>query len=279
MTRALSAAASSLPAAWGGTWLALAALWAFAVFGPQVAMRLGAAGHLPHGLAYLGLLLVLVFFKLMTLGALYRVALFGKDARKEGLGLGGVQFHMPEVRLFGAGIMVGLFMLLIAATLFVVFAIALKLTGLEGLADASPAHPWGVVDFSQPVFWFIVGYLVLSLVLLVFLTAKFALFHAATVAERRMVTLNALGLSSGNVGKLFAGLMVMILPLLVVACLLFHHMHRQFVLSPRPPALDTPHLHLVLHAVMAGLAIFAILPLAAGFLSSAYRQIIKLRSE
>ncbi|MEI9902797.1 MAG: hypothetical protein WDN06_01550 [Asticcacaulis sp.] len=138
------------------------------------------------------------------------------------------------MRLFGAGIIVGLFMLLIAATLFVVFAIALKLTGLEGLADASPMHPWGVVDFSRPVFWFILGYLVLSLVLLIFLTAKFALFHAATVAERKMVTLNALGLSSGNVGKLFAGLMAMILPLLIVACLLFHHLHRQFVLSPRP---------------------------------------------
>ncbi|MEI9902798.1 MAG: hypothetical protein WDN06_01555 [Asticcacaulis sp.] len=47
---------------------------------------LGAAGHLHHGLSHLGLLLALVFFKLMTLGALYRIALFGKDARKEGLG-------------------------------------------------------------------------------------------------------------------------------------------------------------------------------------------------
>ncbi len=282
MARALSAALSSLPAAWGGAWLALIGLWAFAVFGPQVVARLTPTFAFQGAIAHsdrLVVLIILAIFKLMALGALYRIALFGRRARNEGLGLGGVQLAMPEARLFAAGIIVGLFWLLIAVTLAVVFAIIFNLSGLAEGAPSTTAAIHAAFRLGHGnIDWLFIGYAALSVLLLIFLAIKFSLFHAATVAERKMVTLNALGLSTGNVGKLFAGIVVLVLPLPVAGGLLFHHLHRHFVLSPRQPALDTPHLHLIAHAVMITLSVFVILPLVAGFLSSAYRQIVDLRA-
>ncbi len=276
LTRALSEAAAFVPQALAGAWLILIALWAFLVFGPQATLRLGADMH-AHRIAHLVFGLAVVVLKLMSLGALYRVALFGKRARNEGLGLGGVQLEMPELRLFGAGIVVGLFWLLIAAALFIVFAIAFKLSGL-GDGDFKAGIQAVFRREHGPIDWAFIAYAILAHILLAFLAVKFCLFHAATVAEKRMVTLNALGLSSGNVGKLFAGIVVTLLPLILLGGLAFHHLHRHFVLSPRPPAFDTPHLHLILHAALGALAVFAVMPFGAGFFASAYRQITKLRS-
>ncbi len=272
--RALRDAAAFLPAAWGGAWLSLILFWAVDSFAPIYLLK---AAHWP--LEHVALLVAAGAAKLVLVAALYRIALFGKAARKEGLGLGGVQFGLPEVRLLGAGIVVGLFMLMIAATLAIVFFIAFNLSGMgDGYRNTLEAvravchRQTGYAD------WLFIGYGVASALLLVFLAVKFALFHAATVAERRMVTLNALGLSSGNAGRLFTGLCVVALPV-VLAAAVFHLMHRHFVLSPRAPAFDTPHMpHLILHGILLAVAAVLVLPLAAGFLSSAYRQVVAERA-
>jgi len=125
----------------------------------------------------------------------------------------------------------------------------------------------------------ICGYVLVSLFLLVFLAVKFTLAGAATIAERRLVTLNALGLSSGNAGKLFIGLVVILAPLIIACSVAAFGLHHHFVLSPMSPALDGGfHLHMVVHAVLMALAVFVVLPLSVGFLSSAYRQIVQNRS-
>lgn len=277
LTRALGDAVQSLPQAWIGAWLALIALWAFTVFGPHAAMHLGLFAHM-HRVGHLVLVIILAIFKLMSLGALYRALLFGKNARREGLGLGGVQFHMPELRLFAAGLIIGLFILLIAVTLFVVFAIAFNLSGLAEGAPSTLMAMHSVFHDPHGVAWAFVVYMVAAWLLLLFLVVKFSLFHAATIAERRMVTLNALGLSSGNVGKLFVGIIVTCLPLVITGALLFHHAHRHFVLSPQTPAFDTPHVPFILHAILAAVAVFIVMPFGAGFFASAYQQIVKSRT-
>jgi hypothetical protein len=109
------------------------------------------------------------------------------------------------------------------------------------------------------------------IIFFVFAGLKFSLAPVATVAEKRMVTLNAMGLSAGNVGKLFVGLVVLALPFGVVIGVLMHHLPHQ------PPAgFQT---HLVMHVLSAALAVGGLLPLQTGFLTSAYRQIIDLKAK
>jgi len=127
VTRAWSQGFTSLPQAWAGAWLVLVILWVIAAAAPHLMMV--PPGH-PR-LVPIAVMVIAGLVKLMALGALYRLALFGKDSWVEGLGFGGVQIGRPELRLLVAGIVIGLFFLLIAAALLIVFAIATNVAGID----------------------------------------------------------------------------------------------------------------------------------------------------
>ncbi|MBW8881400.1 MAG: hypothetical protein JF615_08265 [Asticcacaulis sp.] len=272
MSKSLSAAVSFLPAAWGGAWLVLLLLWAAGTGGPMVLMH----HHLP--LAGLGLIIVVVILHVMAFGALYRVALFGRSAGKEGLGFGGVQLGWPELRLVIARIVATLFILVIAAAIVIVFAMAIGIAGGQG--DAGPAICVAFKRHMTPGDWGVIAYVVASLFLLVFVTIKFALLNAANIAERRLVTLNALGLSSGNVGRLFIGMVVLAVPFMVVSGLVMHHFGQQIHLAHAMPyPWMSRQLHVLLHGGLMALHIGLWLPLSVGFFASAYSQIAAARSK
>lgn len=266
--RALSAAVAILPAVWGGAWGVLILLFALNAYAP-----LG-IGHTVSGVPLIaGVALLSMVVQFMASGALYRVALFGRDARKEGLGFGGFQLGAPELRLFLAELIVHLFGLLILTAVVVVFAIAFNTAGMgEGHKDTTEALN-AMFRRQDGKDWIFIIYLIAAAAFLIFVNLKFALMRAATVAQRRLVTLNALGLSSGNVGRLFIGLVIIVLPFFVVAIGL-----TSIIGKP----ISAPHHavsgYFIAHAVVQALAAFVLMPVMIGFLSSAYRQIVASRT-
>ncbi|MBW8734336.1 MAG: hypothetical protein JF571_08535 [Asticcacaulis sp.] len=275
--RAVPAAFAFLPAGVGGAFAPLLALWLLTSFGHFAFVHLvwrggvliGGSAHLAIGV---GFILLLVVFKLMAQGALYRIGIFGKDGRKEGLGSAGLQFGAPELRLLGAGILICLFFLVVVTAVFIVFAVAFNSSGLAGEERNTLKAVGAVFCRHQGADWVFILYIIAAWIFLFFLTVRFALAHAATVAQRKIVALNALGLSSGNVFKLFCGLFLFIVPLMLVFAVIVHHVMPSL---PRSGAIPP---RLVVHALLQAFGIFVIGPLLAGFLSSAYRQIIDLKA-
>jgi len=263
LAKALPEAIGFVPKALGGAWLILLVAAGLSV-APVLMLHHGVQAPLVKLLAFLAGVVV----KLVLVGALYRLALFGKDAAKEGLGIGGVQFGLPEVRLFIANIIVGLFYLVVAMAVFIVFAIAFETSGLdEGHDNTREAVVALLRAHDSPAAWVVIAYMAAAAWFLVFVAIKFSMIHAATIAEKKVVTLNALGLSTGNVAKLFFGQVVLLLPFILIGMLIMHlfgasGLHRMLAL------------HLAVHAVLAIL----LPPLLAGFLASAYRQITANRS-
>lgn len=266
--RALSAAFAGLPAMWGGAWAVLVLWWALNAFLPQLDFP-----GLPAYLTDVSGAVLLFIVQYVAYGALYRIALFGGTAGKEGLGLGGLQLGAPELRLFLADLIVGLFGVLILIAIGVVFFIAFNTAGMaEGHADTLEALKAMVLRHDGKD-WIFIGYMIAAWVFLIFVGMKFALMGAANVAERRLVTLNALGLSSGNVGKLFIGLIVLCVPFLILSILL--------TASAGLTAPDIRHGLsglLIAHYVLQAVAVFLLMPVMIGFLSSAYGQIVASRT-
>lgn len=264
--KALSAAVAGVPSAWGGAWLGLVLLWAATSAWPL------AFSHLSCCVALVGGVAVLWLLKLVALGGLYRTSIFGRTAAAEGRGPGGLQFGATEVRLLFATVLIAVFIAIVIAAGLVVFAIAFDLSGLANGYNTSLAG-WhaALMRHRTPADWVFILLPVAMLIFFVFAGLKFSLAPVATVAEKRMVTLNAMGLSAGNVGKLFVGLVVLALPFGIVAGVLMHHL-------PHPHAMG-PDMHLAMHALAAALAVGGLLPLQTGFLTSAYRQIIDLKAK
>lgn len=254
LKKAQMEAVGFLPAAWRGAWLILLALLAVSVAAPY------ALKFAPVAVAAGGLLALLWALKLMALGALYRLALFGRTARAEGLGFGGVQTGRSEGRLLIAQIALILFLWLIAATLATVFMLAFNLSHLgDGYIDTVSAVS-AVFERRQGLDWAFAVYAALAVFLLVVLSVRLSLMYAASVAERRIVTLNALSLSEGAGLKLLIGTVIVLLPLALAMGLV--HVLR-----------GVAHPAAALHTVLCAVAILLVLPLSAGFFASAYRQI------
>ncbi|WP_443747281.1 hypothetical protein [Asticcacaulis solisilvae] len=271
----MPAAFAFLPAGVGGAFAPLLVLWGLLSFGHAILFHLVHAGGFLIGgncnpLVCLGFVLLIVAFKLMAHGALYRSATFGKDARKEGLGPLGLQFGAPELRLLATSILVGLFYLVIAGAIFIVFAVIFNLSGLAGDERNTLKALQTVFCRHQGADWIFIAYAVAAHVFLFFLVVRFSLAHVATVAQKKIVALNALGLSSGNVFKLFCGLVLFSAPLVLVMIAVVHHLM---------PSLPHGAPRLMAHAGLLAFTIFIIFPLIAGFLSSAYRQIVDLRAK
>lgn len=258
----MKTAVAFLPRAWAGAWLALIVMFAVVAGGPLLL-----AGHqLPLMFAPLVLIFSILLLKLITQGALYRIALFGKEAKSEGLGFGGLQIARPELRLLLASLVVAAFVMLIVAALFLVFAIALSLSGLAIGYDSSVAAVCAIWRRHSGVDYVFIIYIIAAILFLIFVALKFALMPTANIGSRKLVTLNVLGLSTGNVGKLFIGLITIILPFALVCSLAVHHFgHGSAFIS--------------LHSALLALSIFGLFPLIVGFLASAYRQIMAIRSK
>ena len=261
VTKALKTAVGFLPQAWAGAWLSLLVILALMVGGPMVAMVLKTP------LAFLALVLLLVTAKLMTQGGLYRIALFGKSAREEGLGFGGLQFGGPEWRLLAASLVVTAFFVLMTVTLFVVFAIALSFSGLTHGYDTATQAVQALIARHSGIDYVFIAYIIGSVLFLIFVALKFALLAAANIAERRLVTLNALGLTSGHVGRICLGLLVILLPFGLICGLAGQGLGH------------AGQTHFGVHVALIALYIFLFLPLTVGFLAASYRQIVTIRSK
>ena len=275
--KALSAAVAGVPSAWGGAWLGLGLLWAATAAWPLAFM------HLSCCIALMGGVAVLCLLKLVALGGLYRTSIFGRTAAAEGRGPGGLQFGATEVRLLFATVLIALFIAVVIAAGLVVFAIAFDLSGLANGYNTSLAG-WhaALMRHRTPADWVFILLPVAMVIFFVFAGLKFSLAPVATVAEKRMVTLNAMGLSAGNVGKLFVGLVVLALPFAIVASVLPMHVDATSQISTNGHVntqVGHFHMHLLVHAAMAALAVGGLLPLQTGFLTSAYRQIIDLKAK
>ncbi len=262
VTKALKAAVAFLPQAWAGAWLALILMFVVVAGGPLLL----AGRQLPLKFAPLVIIFSLLLLKLISQGALYRIALFGKDAKSEGLGFGGLQIARPELRLLLASLIVAAFVVLIAAAIFLVFAIALSLSGLAAGYDNSVAAVCAIWRHHSGADYVFIIYTLAAALFLVFVALKFALMPAANIGGRKLVTLNTLGLSTGNVGKLFIGLIVIMLPFALVSGLAVRHFGHGSAFISLPSAL-------------LALSIFGLVPLIVGFLASAYRQIMAIRSK
>ncbi len=271
MGKALSAAVAAVPAAWGGAWLSLPLLWAAVAAWPLAFV------HLPPCVAFPGGGAVLWLLKLVALGALYRTFIFGRTAAAEGRGPGGVQFGATEVRLLFATLIIALFIAMIAVAGLFVFAIAFDFSGLaDGFSNSLAGWHAALMRRHTATEWTFIVLPAVIAVFVIFAMLKFVLAPVATVAEKRMVTLNAMGLSSGNVGKLFVGVVVLALPFGVAGVVVMHHMPHHGMRHMAMVEGAVAPMHLILHAVMAALAVGVLLPLQTGFLASAYRQIVDL---
>lgn len=275
VTKALSAAVNFVPKALGGAWLVLAFLLIATLGGHHLVMHFHA--HRPIGMIAVAVLYPL---KIIALGALYRLALFGTKARDEGLGFGGIQIGWPEVRLFVANIVVALFMVTIAIAVFIVFAVAFETSGLaNGYANTREAVAAMVCRHATVADGVVIAALVGAAVLLVFVALKLSLVHAATVAQRHLVTLNAMGLSAGNVGKLLIGMVILVLPFAVVCALLLHLFGVPVgQVNLLPHVWGNRQAYRGVHILMMLLNVGLLLPLLVGFFASAYRQITENRA-
>ncbi|MDI7774603.1 hypothetical protein [Asticcacaulis sp. EMRT-3] len=261
LKQALAEAPAFLLKAWGGAWLILLALLAVSLAAPY------ALKSMPTAAMAGGLFVLLWALKLMALGALYRLAVFGQAARGEGLGFGGVQAGWPELRLLIAQLALLLFLLLIAVTLAMIFLLAFNLSHLgDGYIDTVSAIS-AIFERHQNFDWAFIIYTVLAVFLLIILSVRLSLMFAASMAQHRIVTLNALGLSEGAAWKLLAGTVIILLPLALTAT---------WILRFRS---DIAHPAVVFHTAVCIGAILLILPWFAGFFASSYRQIVANRSK
>lgn len=254
---ALRMAVQSLPLLWRKAWLVLLLL--FGIVAVSQAPVIGAFGGV---WAQRALIALAILVEIAAAGALYRLALFGERyARPEGLGFGGLQFGKAEIRLVAAGFLVGLFWLMVFVALAVVLALFFGASGLSADQYATlPQLLTALIEGPQPQ-GAVLGVTLLAVCLtLGILTVKLWLHRAATVAEHRVVSLNALSLSSGQTVKLFLGYVYILLPFIVLTSVI--------------PALGGGG---VIIDLALGIGLF--LPLSVAFLAAAYRQISALRAK
>lgn len=257
LVRALKTAFETLLPMWRQGWLALLILFALVLAGQS---------SLIDGLGLWGrraAIVLAVLFQFVAIGALYRIALFGRYARAEGLGFGGVQVGKPERRLILAGFFVALFWLMIFVTLAVVLALFLSAAGFSDHVYATPsALIYEFLNGAQPQGIILLLSLGVSVFTLVILAIKLWLHQAATVAEHQVVSLNALTLSSGQTVKLLLGYVYLVLPFIALSALM-------------PRATGVLSVTALVNLVL-GIGLF--LPLSVGFFAAAYRQIVDLRA-
>jgi hypothetical protein len=265
---ALMAAAKGLPKAWVNAWGVLL-LSAAVVAAPPFATALPSAARVWAAVPWL---LVTGVVGLMLRGALYRLGVTAStaEARRLGLGLGGVQFGRPELRILGAGLLVALFVGLVLLGLGVVFVFGLTLTGVKDAADLAPAAVIAAATRGEGWAIALSVLAAASVWIIAQLGVRLSLFGAATVGRGRMVSLDALSLAQGVFWSLLVGLVAVMTPTLVFAA------WRAGLIGGAPAAL--PAIGMLngsrVYAVIRALGLtFVQAPLAIAFLSYAYNRL------
>lgn len=262
MLAALAGAVAFVPKAWANAWAVLLLL-AVVLAAPFFIIR--------HDARLMQVLLIL--WPMATLvagtaagGALFRLGVTNStaDTRRLGLGLGGLQFGRPELRLIAAGIVVALFLGLVALALGVAGAFIYGASGLAGLDLSRLCKGVRSGDAGSIV---VAVFLAGAAWMLVQLGVRLSLFKPATVARGRMVTLDSMALAQGAFWPLLTGLVVVLTPSFLLAglCLGAVDLH--------PPSVPNVTPARVSAVVEAAIAAFIQAPLAAGFLSEAYKRL------
>lgn len=253
---ALGAAVAFAPKAWLNAWGSLGLLTAV-LAAPAFLTSLPAQAWLHAAWA-----VALVIAGVMAEGALYRVALApGLDAaRKHGLGLGGVQFAMDEVHLLAAGGLVALFVALVVGVALLVVAFVMQGTGLADAHWGDALGIWRMAREGDARAVPVVAVAAVLALMIAPLIIRLAPYKAATVGRGRVVSLDAMGLTAGAFWSFAAGLVLVSLPALLLS-------------GWRPEALGFgPTGAKAVALVRAGVLGLVQVPLAAGFLSAAYKQ-------
>ena len=254
----LGAASAFLPRAWMSAWGAL-------VLAFLVAAAPAFADHVSEksrDLATAVWIVAAAITGLVAQGALYRLGVTksAAEARTLGLGLGGLQFGLPELRLLGAGVFVALFLALVIAAFALVFAFLLSAEGAglptvdEVVTAAAKGEGWAIWLAAPGALctWTLSQLLV-----------RLSLFKAATVARETLVSVDALSLAQGAFWPLLAGLSVVLAPLALIGAW-EHGLVAGFVM-PMPSGT-----YILIRAAVLSLVW---LPFAVGFLSYAYNRL------
>lgn len=212
----------------------------------------------------------------MADGALYRLGVGGvRGAGALGLGVGGIQFGRPELRLMAANALIGLFLLMVIVAAGVVLAFVLNAVGLEDVEWTSVGDLFALQGVDPPWKAQLVSAFALGAALvIVFLVVQMSLFEAATIARKRIVSLDALALAEGNFLRLAAGLIVCALPSLALAWVQFKSLGSLDSAAETMMRGETASRALMqFAAVQALVSAFVQKPLTVGFLSAAYRRL------
>lgn len=195
--------------------------------------------------------------------ALLRLRVGGAALR--GLGPGGLQFGMAELRLLvigiaavGAGLLAWLPVVAVSAAVFVAF-------GGAGMVEAPLVGPIRVPFLVAAGVWLaaMLGYL--------YLAARVSLCAPATVGKRRLVLKEAWALSRGQAGAILGGLLATTAPLaLLAAATVF--LDRLAVHDPDWGAMQTWQLpdSIMAGAVLGAAIAFVQAPLTIGVLGAVY---------
>lgn len=252
LRQAVVRAYGGLPRAWAGAWGAMVVAGAVWLFAPMA----------PAGAASWGAALLTAAATLVLAGALARIAVSDglADARELGLGVGGLQFGRPELRLAGGLALCAVFLAMILSVL------ALVLLALFGVAELSVeairARDWAAVGPAWKLM-LLGGLSVVLLVVFLLLTVRLSLFAPATLGRGHMVSLNSMGVAEGSSWKLLAGLILTAAPKLVLLGLI-----GTGLLAGEAARI----------AWIVGMTVLQA-PLTMGFLGGAYRQLEYWRDE
>lgn len=255
---ALAEAVGFLPRAWLGAWGSLLLL-ALAIAGLGQAHQAHASAAL--WIAVSGLAVVLA--GLAAEGALYRIGVSRTfaEARKRGLGFAGLQLRAAELRIVAAAGLITGFLAVVALGLGVLILFVASLARVDLLslgAAGSVERAWASRDTPTLV---VIACVLGSVAILIQIAARTALYRAATVGRNRIVSLDALALSEGNLAVLIAGLVISFAPTFALLWM-----------TPSILPLAGGSM-LALHRIYSGFLALVQVPISIGFLSSAYKRL------
>jgi len=184
---ALHAGVAGIGVAWSGAWAVLVLL-SLLIMAPVVVPVSPVFG--------IGLAVVVALAGLTAAGALFRIAIDGTvgQARRNGLGAGGLQFGLVEMRILWGGV---LNLLFLSMVLVVLSLVTLAVFGIAELDVAAiQARNWSAVGPMWKLA--VLGLVSLAAVMIpVLILTRLSLWAPASVGRGKTVSLNSMGIAHG----------------------------------------------------------------------------------